>query len=126
MSVLRCAITLLALGTAAPVFAEPLALRMLLEAIEEEWFDVAGISVSSEPQLEHLAEFITELRRASQNSSICIMVGGPIFSENPQKAFEYGADVTAADAAEAIQVAEKEVATRQQKSAMKRGDRRAI
>lgn len=109
------------------VWGEPAADRdRLLEAIEEEWFDVAGISVSSEPQLEHLAEFITELRRASQNSSICIMLGGPIFSENPQKAFEYGADVTAADAAEAIQAAEKEVATRQQKSAMKRGDRRAI
>ncbi len=97
------------------VWGEPAASRdRLLEAVAEEHFDIAGISVGSEAQLEGLAEFITELRRSSKNGQIVIMAGGPLLVHHPEIAAEIGADTTAPDAERAILEAERIVATHQQ------------
>ncbi len=97
------------------VWGEPAASReRLLEAVKEEYFDIAGISVGSEGQLEGLPEFITELRRSSKNGQLVIMAGGPLLVHHPEIAAQIGADTTAADAEHAILEAERIVATHQQ------------
>lgn len=100
------------------VWSEPGAEReRLLEAVSEEWFDVAGISVGSEPQLRGLRPLIEELRQCSRNSAIAIMVGGPMFLNDPDAAIEYGADAVSLDAREAVRQAESMVALREEKDA---------
>ncbi|MEN9772628.1 MAG: hypothetical protein RJA58_1271 [Pseudomonadota bacterium] len=97
------------------VWGEPAASReRLIEAVAEEYFDIAGISVGSESQLEGLPEFITELRRHSKNGQLVIMAGGPLLVHHPEIAAQIGADTTAADAEHAILEAERIVATHQQ------------
>ncbi len=97
------------------VWGEPAASReRLLQAVAEEHFDIAGISIGSEAQLEGLSEFITALRRSSKNSQLVIMAGGPLLVHHPEIAAKIGADTTAADAERAIIEAERIVATHQQ------------
>ncbi len=70
------------------------------------WFDVIGVSLGSETLLPALARMVAELRRASRNPSVRVMVGGPIFTENPDHSVLVGADATASDARVAISIAE--------------------
>ena len=101
------------------VWGEPTASRdRLLEAVHEEWFDIAGISIGSEPQLIGLADFISELRRASKNHGLIVMIGGPLVVKNPELVAHIGADAFATDAEHAIGEAESIVATQQQYSQM--------
>ena len=72
-----------------------------------EWFDVVGLSLGCETLLPTLAEAVAELRRASRNPDIRVMVGGSIFIENPHYVSRVGADATARDAIEAIAIAER-------------------
>ena len=65
-------------------------------------FTVIGFSVGSNHTLDRLATLIRKVRRASRNPSIGIMVGGPIFLQDPSLAALIGADTTAADGREAV------------------------
>lgn len=97
------------------VWGEPAAERdRLYQAVQEEWFDIAGISVHTPRQMDQLADFIIGLRKASRNGAICVMVGGPVFIEHPEYAEQVGADAVSTDAADAIQQAEGLVAMREQ------------
>jgi methanogenic corrinoid protein MtbC1 len=71
------------------------------------WFGMVGISVSCSDRMDALAGGIAALRRASRNPSACVMVGGPPFIQHPQLVKMVGADATAADAALAVQQAQK-------------------
>ena len=71
------------------------------------WFAVAGLTVGSERSLVPLAETIKLIRQQSRNRAIGIMVGGPIFTANPELALEVGADGTAANAPTAVLMAQK-------------------
>ncbi|WP_238205767.1 cobalamin B12-binding domain-containing protein [Methylobacterium marchantiae] len=70
------------------------------------WFDVIGVSLGCETLLPALTRTVTELRRASRNPSVRVMVGGPIFLENPDHSALVGADATASDARLALTIAE--------------------
>lgn len=72
-----------------------------------EWFDVVGLSLGCETLLPTLTETVAELRRASRNPDIRVMVGGSIFNENPHYVARVGADATARDASQAIAIAER-------------------
>ncbi|MBU3725628.1 MAG: cobalamin B12-binding domain-containing protein [Burkholderiaceae bacterium] len=99
------------------VWGEPAATRdQLIDAASREWFDVIGISVGSEPQLVDLKAFVDDLRQASQNRAIAIMVGGPVMMRHEEDLADYGADAIAKDADHAVQVAEQLVALRNKKS----------
>jgi methanogenic corrinoid protein MtbC1 len=71
------------------------------------WFAVAGLTVGSERSLPMLSETIKAIRQLSLNPAIGIMVGGPVFTENPALAIEIGADGTAANAPTAVLMAQK-------------------
>ena len=65
--------------------------------IQDSWFDIVGISVGVEAQVNSLTTGIAALRRASLNQQIGVMVGGPIFREYPELVARVGADATAVD-----------------------------
>jgi MerR family transcriptional regulator, light-induced transcriptional regulator len=89
------------------VSGEPsLTSRELIQAVSHDWFDVAGLSVGAECQIDGVAQLIADLRQASRNQSLAIMVGGPIFAVHPEFAALTGADAMAADASQAVAEAE--------------------
>jgi methanogenic corrinoid protein MtbC1 len=75
--------------------------------VSGEWFDMVGVSLSRESLLANVAIEIREIRRASRNQAIAVMVGGPVFTAHPQLALEVGADATAPDGKAAPIAAER-------------------
>ena len=75
--------------------------------VRGEWFDVLGISAGSDARLDWLKSGIAEVRKASRNRAIGILVGGPSFSLNPELAALVGADATAVDGRQAPIMAEQ-------------------
>jgi methanogenic corrinoid protein MtbC1 len=72
--------------------------------VSRQWFDVIGISVGSEPQLDKVGELIHGLRRASKNPEVRVMLGGPV-TISSDYARQCGANAVAADAEQAIAIA---------------------
>jgi methylmalonyl-CoA mutase cobalamin-binding domain/chain len=80
----------------------PLATREeLVRTVRDQWFALVGISVGSDRQLEAVAASIRAIRRRSRNRAIGVMVGGPIFVQEPGLAARIGADATALDGRQA-------------------------
>jgi methanogenic corrinoid protein MtbC1 len=72
----------------------------------EGWFDVLGLSLSCDVHAEALKSLVPDLRRASRNPSLFVMVGGPYFVRSGAGASEFGADASASDAWAAPEIAE--------------------
>jgi methanogenic corrinoid protein MtbC1 len=70
----------------------------LLELVNSERYALVGLTVGRREQLDGLSSRITQIRRASRNRSIGVMLGGRIFTEQPELAARLGADATGADA----------------------------
>jgi methanogenic corrinoid protein MtbC1 len=78
----------------------------ILEAAKRVWFGVAGFSLACEDHLGGLAMLIRDVRRASRNAGLGILVGGPLFVDRPDLVALVGADATAADGRQATLQAE--------------------
>lgn len=78
----------------------------LAAMVRKQWFSMVGLSLAGECRLEALAGLIREIRRASLNTQIGIMVGGRAFTEQPELAALVGADATASDGLQAVLKAE--------------------
>ena len=63
--------------------------------VGREWFDVIELSLSSESRLDELTTGIRQIRRASRNGALGVMVGGPVFKDHPEMVSRVGADVVA-------------------------------
>jgi methylmalonyl-CoA mutase cobalamin-binding domain/chain len=74
----------------------------LERAVANEWFDVVGISVALEAQLQTLPSLIQHLRAHSGNPKVCVVLGGPIFVLKALRANELGADAIFTDARDAV------------------------
>jgi methylmalonyl-CoA mutase cobalamin-binding domain/chain len=74
----------------------------LLRAVANEWFDVVGISVAIQAQLQNLPELIRHLRASSGNPKVRVVLGGPIFLMQACTAQDLGADAIFTDAREAV------------------------
>jgi len=74
----------------------------LQRAVANEWFDVLGISVALEAQLQALPALIQHLRESSGNPQIRIVLGGPIFLIREYEPQALGADAIFTDAREAV------------------------
>jgi methanogenic corrinoid protein MtbC1 len=77
------------------------------DAVRNEWFAIAGITLSCESRLDALADMIKAIRARSCNKSIGIMVGGPVFVNRPELAVRVGADAAAVNAPTAVILAQK-------------------
>lgn len=84
----------------------------LTDIVHDQWFSVAGLSLSCERQLDDLAKTVSLVRRASLNRNIGVLVGGPLFVEYPDLISKVGADATAVDARGATAAAAKLYASR--------------
>ena len=82
-------------------------LAHLCGIVGRQWFEMIGLTVSNADHVAGLPAMLAALREASQNPAVAIMVGGPIFSAEPELAARAGADATAVDAAAALIVAEQ-------------------
>jgi methanogenic corrinoid protein MtbC1 len=78
----------------------------LTAAVRRDWFAVAGFSLARESGVDLLTGVIREVRRASRNRSIGILVGGVVFGGRPELVARVGADDWAADAPEAVRLAD--------------------
>lgn len=87
--------------------------RELIQSASREWFDIAGLSVGVESHVDGVAQLISDLRRASRNQSLVVLVGGPVFAIYPEFFAMTGADALAADATQAVAEAESRVAAKQ-------------
>ncbi|MDP3406463.1 MAG: cobalamin-dependent protein [Brevundimonas sp.] len=85
----------------------------LVHMVETESFDLIGFSMANEKWLEPLPHLIGCLRKASRNQQVRVMVGGRVFSDDPRRVAQVGADETASDARQAVQMAARLVSTPQ-------------
>ena len=77
-------------------FCAPLhSTKQLTEMVGGEWFNVVGLSVGGEMQLDAASTAIREVRKRSANPRVGVMVGGPIFHEDPGLVEKLGADLSA-------------------------------
>jgi MerR family transcriptional regulator, light-induced transcriptional regulator len=74
--------------------------------VKREWFDVVGFSLASELHLAELAQCIGNVRNATLNPDVGILVGGPAFSLNPGYVTKVQADAAVTDGSKAPELAE--------------------
>jgi methanogenic corrinoid protein MtbC1 len=77
----------------------------LVDIVRREWFSMIGFSMACGERIEELAVSIRQIRRASRNQAIGVMVGGPVFVSHPDVALQIGADATASDGPNAVRQA---------------------
>jgi len=77
--------------------------QKLLRLVRDEWFDVVGLSVTSERHLKNLSASIRAIRAASCNHQVYIMLGGRAIIENQERTRFLGADATARTAHQALE-----------------------
>ena len=78
----------------------------LIERVSTQAYDLVGFSMADEQWLASLPQLIADLRDASRNPKLRIIVGGRVFSERPERVALVGADATAEDPREAVKRAE--------------------
>lgn len=84
-----------------------LPLARLAKRVEDEWFAVVGLTLSSACNLDKAAAAVAAIRARSCNRDVGVMVGGPVFSTDPHLAARIGADGTAASAPAAVVLAQR-------------------
>lgn len=77
----------------------------LLQRVRDEWFDMAGLTITCDCHIAPLPSIVRSLRASSRNPRICVMVGGRVFAQDADLAASVGADGTAPDARIAMRVA---------------------
>jgi MerR family transcriptional regulator, light-induced transcriptional regulator len=77
-----------------------------LDLLHTDWFDVVGLSLSCDVLLPALSAMVTDVRRASRNPGIRVLVGGPYFARGGDEAGIVGADACVPDGNRAPAAAE--------------------
>jgi methanogenic corrinoid protein MtbC1 len=80
-----------------------------VDMVRHHWFDLVGLSASSDDHTELAASTIAAMRRASRNRGLFVLVGGRLFIERPELVALVGADGTAPNGGEALLVANQAV-----------------
>ncbi len=81
----------------------------VLDTVRCHWFDIVGLSMSASTHVEKVKAAIRAVRAASRNPDLFVLVGGRLFTESPEYVAIVGADATAANGADAFQLADKAV-----------------
>ncbi len=77
----------------------------ILGTLAAQWFDVLGLSGSSDGEVDDLRRTIAAARKTSRNPRLTVMVGGPLFLRHPTLAADIGADGMSVDAPGAVRLA---------------------
>jgi methanogenic corrinoid protein MtbC1 len=78
----------------------------LLALVRHEWFTIVGLTVACDGHLEGVAAALHAMRKGSRNKALGVMVGGPVFTLQPELAVQIGADATGRDGGQAVVQAE--------------------
>lgn len=81
--------------------------QALLALLQRSHVDLIGFTLGAERHVPALAALIADVRAASANRAIRVMVGGPLLLSQPDLLQTIGADATAGDASQAILAAHK-------------------
>jgi methanogenic corrinoid protein MtbC1 len=76
-----------------------------IDMVQHHWFDLIGLSASSDTHIEELTAIIAKIRKASRNGSLFVLVGGRLFIDQPDLVSVVGADGTAPNGADALNIA---------------------
>lgn len=77
----------------------------IIDTVRRNWYDMMCLSASAERLLDKADRLIDQIRDASCNESIIILIGGRVFNDNAELATELGADHTAVDGRDAARLA---------------------
>lgn len=80
--------------------------REIVAMTRKQWFSVVGFSLACDTRIDALAALIRDIRRATRNPHLGILVGGKAFADRPDLATLVGADATASDGQQAVLKAE--------------------
>jgi hypothetical protein len=90
--------------------APPTSRAQLLALLRGQWFDVVEVTASCGDRLALLAADLAEIRRASRNSRLHVVVGGPALEGRSDAAAMVGADAVATGPQDMLRAAESLVA----------------
>lgn len=93
--------------------APPTSRAQLLALLRGQWFDVVEVAASCGDRLALLATDVAEIRRASRNSRVRVVVGGPAVEGRADAASMVGADAIAMGPQDMLGAAESLVAHRE-------------
>ena len=79
--------------------------KELAQAVENEWFDTVGLSVSINQQLKDLDVLVAQIRHSSRNPRLSVLLGGPIFTVRDFQASDFGVNGICTDAKDAVAMA---------------------
>jgi MerR family transcriptional regulator, light-induced transcriptional regulator len=79
----------------------------LLRLVKARWFDLFGLSLITEADVEPAAALIRGVRRASMNAAVCVIVGGRILEGRADLVARTGADISATRGNEAVERAQR-------------------
>lgn len=77
----------------------------LCRAVHNEWFDVLGLSVALDAQLQGLAPLVARLKSTSRNPVTPVLLGGPVFLQHDLDAATFNAQAICLDARECVPLA---------------------
>ena len=80
--------------------------HQLIGTVRDHMFDVLGLTISFDSEIDEARDLISKLRSSSRNPMLGILVGGRVLTKNPELALQMGADATALDAESAVARAE--------------------
>jgi methanogenic corrinoid protein MtbC1 len=78
----------------------------IMHALSTQWIDVIGFTVGCEQYLDPALEMAKQVRRASANRNINILVGGRLFTDHPEIATKLVGVAAVSDGVHAVDVAE--------------------
>lgn len=84
--------------------------RHLVNALRDQSYEVVGVSVGNSLMARDCRMLINDLRLASKNPALKVGLGGPAVIATPDVFSDVGADFTAADALQAVQLSNELVA----------------
>ncbi len=76
--------------------------EQLVAIVRQEHFDMVGISVTCEVDVDCLRELIHSVRATSLNPELLVMIGGRFVNEHPELVEKVGADATDFDGSHAV------------------------
>ena len=78
-------------------------------AVSRSWFDVFGVSATTDVPPERIRALVARVRRASRNPHLFVLAGGGLFTADPALAGSVGADAMAASVGDALSLADMAV-----------------
>ena len=79
----------------------------VIEFVKGDWFDVIGVSVSSQSSVVGLGKFIRRIRKCSCNKDIGVLLGGRAFEGKAELAADLSAHAVIADGRRAVAQAQQ-------------------